>query len=134
MALRFGTDESIHCIVDVGLKAPNGDSLCLAYKTSIRFFGAGVYLRDEGYVLAAERGLHHYYSMPDEAELKQFQEAGLLPNPLPTYSVSLVDYAFGYSLWIVLAVAVTWEAGKRLLRRSAPEGAMTPREDAPIVP
>lgn len=49
---------------------------------------------------------NRYYTIPIGKELKTLQDEGLLPNPLPTYSRPILDYIYGYSLWILLAVIV----------------------------
>ena len=38
----------------------------------------------------------------------ELQGTGQLPRPLPAYSVPLIEYAFGYSLWICIAVVAVW--------------------------
>ena len=42
--------------------------------------------------------------------LPMMQDEGLLPNPLPEYSIPAVEYVFGYSLWIVIGFAVACAA------------------------
>jgi hypothetical protein len=56
--------------------------------------------------------------MPAPDRLSALQEQGLLPNQLPDYSLSWPQYAFGYSLWIVLAGLVVFELAKTRLRRA----------------
>jgi len=51
VALFFGVRDSIHCIGNLEMSGPNGESLCLAHKTTARFFIAGINLRDDGYVI-----------------------------------------------------------------------------------
>src|SRR5262249_36197493 len=100
--LLFGSDEHIECLVDIAAKGAKGEELCLAYKRTILFVGAGVKVSDNDYVLRPKQSNNEYYPMPPAAELKELQAAGLLPSPLPAYSLSAWDYIFGYSLWIVL--------------------------------
>lgn len=116
----FGPDESITCIEDVALKGGNGEPLCLAYKRTIVFVFAGVYVKDDGYVLKPKAEARTYYPMPTATELDGFQAAGLLPRPLPPYSLSAWDYLFGYSLWIVIAGVVAVELVKKLVRGNRP--------------
>lgn len=120
--LIFGRDDSIECITPIAVKGVEGEDLCLAYKTSTLFIGAGVYLRDEGYVLGLSNSW--YYPMPEAAQLKSMQAQGLIPDPLPGYSVPLWKYGIGYSLWILIAVMVAfgmWSSArkKRRLREDA---------------
>src|SRR5215468_4630182 len=114
--LAFGKQETITCITDVTLKGGDDEPLCLAHKTTIQFFGGGVYLKDDGYVLGIRGKRDVYYHMPTAEELKEFQEAGTLPTPLPPYKIGAAEYLLGYSLWLALAVTAAWYGAKHLLR------------------
>jgi len=126
-SLMFGKDETLTCVQPVTLKGANDEALCLAYKTSKYFVGAGVYLKDDGYVLKSMASPDTYYQVPEGAELKAFQADGLMPDPLPPYSVPFVEYLFGYSLWILVALVIGFERFKkaRTKKRQA-EDAATP--------
>jgi hypothetical protein len=127
--MMFGNDESISCIVDVELKGAQDEALCLAHKHSKLFVVAGVWVSDDGYVLGVKGKADTYYPLPPPDALKAIQADGLLPDPLPPYSLSMWDYAFGYSLWIVIGAMLLWYGGKALLfSRSSPEAAAA---DAP---
>lgn len=115
--LMFGWDDTISCIEPVGVKGANDEPLCLAYRTSKLFVGAGVYLKDEGYVLGDPAKKDTYYPWPDEPQLAQWQSAGLIPQPLPAYSIPLAQYAFAYSLWIIVACMVAWALVKSALTK-----------------
>lgn len=117
MGLMFGWDDKIECIQSVGVTGQADEPLCLAYKTSKLFVGAGVYLKDEGYVLADPAKHGTYYPWPDQAQVKGWQSAGFLPDPLPGYSIPAVEYGIGYSLWIVVAVVALWAVTRRVLTR-----------------
>jgi hypothetical protein len=110
--VMFGTEEHLTCIQDVPLKGPDGEALCLAYKSSLHFFVAGIYLSDDGYVLRVV-GQNAYLELPTGDELQALQAQQSLPDPLPPYSIPLADYAFGYSLWLILLAMAAFE----LLRR-----------------
>lgn len=102
-----GWSEKIECIQPVGVKGGNGEALCLAYKTGKFFVGGGVYLRDDGYVLGDPAAADRYYPWPDDAtQVKAWQAQGLLPDPLPGYSVPASEYLAGYSLWLIVGVIV----------------------------
>jgi hypothetical protein len=116
-SLMFGKDETLTCVQDIGLKGANDEPLCLAFKTSKYFVGAGVYLKDDGYVLRSLTAKDTFYPMPDAAELKAFQARGLVPDPLPPYSIPVAEYLFGYSLWIVIAVVIGFERIKKAQTR-----------------
>ncbi|HEX4459594.1 MAG TPA: hypothetical protein VIA18_16550 [Polyangia bacterium] len=109
--LLFGTDETITCIQHIDVKSPKDESLCLAHKFSKLFFGAGVKLSDEGYVLGVEDGakgkVTSYYRL-DAAKIKDLQSQSMLPTPLPKYEIPTIEYAFGYSLWLVLVGTAIW--------------------------
>lgn len=99
--MLFGSDETITCIEKVPLKGAEEESLCLAHMYTKVFFVAGLYVEDNGYVLQID-GSQSYYPLPEGEELVGFQESGMLPKVFPAYSIPFVEYAFGYSLWIIL--------------------------------
>lgn len=100
----FGARDSIHKIQDLDMPSPNGESLYLGYRTKSYFLVLGVYMKDEGYVIGINGNDKSYYDLPDETKLKSMQELGLFPKELPKYSVPIIDYLFGFSLWILLAL------------------------------
>jgi hypothetical protein len=102
----FGTAEDIHPIQDVDLAGPDGQTLFLGYKTSTTYFIGGVSVRDDGYVLGLRSDHSRFLDMPPTEAVTGFQTQGLLPSPLPSYSLGLLDYLRGYSLWIVVALAI----------------------------
>jgi|GEM_PF-4982885 len=105
--LLFGRDETTTCITDVTVVGKDHEPLCLAYKTTKVFVGAGVWLTDDGYVLTA-RGTHGksgYYPLTN-AEITELQASGDLPSPLPAYSVGLGEWAIATSLYWVLAFTI----------------------------
>ncbi len=149
MGMMFGEDENIDCIVDVQLKGAKDEALCLAHKHTKIFVVAGVWVNDDGYVLGVKSDSKKYYDMPAGETLATMQQNGLLPKPLPPYSLSFFDYLFGYSLWIIVGVMVLWAAGKALLRRGGPAplqatgsidgdgppmGAPTPQDQSAVQP
>jgi hypothetical protein len=119
--VMFGKDETVHFVQDVKLTGPNQEALYVGYLTAIQFFLAGVYVQDEGYVLGVKGDSKKFFHMPTGEELKSFQQRGLLPDPLPPYSLGFFDYLFGYSLWIVIAVVVLWSVFDWKRRKKARE-------------
>jgi len=110
----FDVDEAIQCTQDIPLAGPDDEPLYLAFKTSNPMFIAGVYLRDDGYVLDIKPSPNAdpsaYYDLP-KAEVEKLQSEVLLPTPTFRLHHSCLgsDYLWGFSLWVVLAVAVNWE-------------------------
>lgn len=100
----FGTVENITRMEDVGLSTPEGEPLYLGHKTSTVYFILGVYVSDDGYVLGVRSKPAYIGDMPPPDVLARLQQQGQLPKPLPPYHLSIGDYLWGYSLWIVLAV------------------------------
>lgn len=132
--LMFGWDDTIACLEPVGVKGEHDEPLCLAYKTSKLFVGAGVYLKDEGYVLGDPAKKDTYYPWPDEPQLTKWQSAGLISDPLPAYSIPIAEYAFAYSLWIIIACMVAWVLVKRALtKRRQQRDALIPVSFGPPV-
>ncbi len=104
--LMFGEDTNIKRIEASELKGPEGEELYIAYKTTTFFAGLGVYITDDGYVLGIKGNHGAYYDFPEGDKLQALQEAGIIPDPLPEYKIELFDYAFGFSLWILLGFAI----------------------------
>jgi tetratricopeptide (TPR) repeat protein len=100
--LYFGTQDYLRKIQDVDIKGPKGEELYLGYKYSFHSFLLPYGMTVEGHILGV-RGERSYFRLTD-ATIKSFQARGLLPSPLPPYQLSVLDYAFGHALWIVLAV------------------------------
>jgi len=99
-----GKDETTHKIQDIELQGAEGEALYLSYKTTSYFLGAGIFMKDDGYVLGVVGEKGSFYPFPAVDEVKNFQELDLLPNPLPNYEIPLINWLVGFSLWIILAV------------------------------
>ncbi|MBU0499033.1 MAG: hypothetical protein KJ675_14765 [Gammaproteobacteria bacterium] len=113
--LYFGEQEEIHKIADVNLKGGEGEDLFIGYRTRGLYLLAGIYVTDEGYVLGVTADGNKYYPLPTRDELKAFQESGLLPEKLPEYSLSPLDYIFGYSLWLIALLGLLYYFMKKAL-------------------
>jgi tetratricopeptide (TPR) repeat protein len=100
----FGTQEYLRQIQDVEVKGPKGEALYLGHKYSFHSFILPYRMTDDGYVLGI-RGQQSYFRL-DDANIKSMQARGQLPSPLPPYQLSLLDYAFGHSLWIAVLVII----------------------------
>jgi tetratricopeptide (TPR) repeat protein len=99
--IMFGTTEYLNKIQDTDIKGPNGETLYLGYKFSHHAFIAPYRATDDGYILGVVMQ-QRYYPL-DAALIARLQAQKLLPSPLPTYSLSWLDYLIGSSLWFVLA-------------------------------
>lgn len=130
----FGHDERLTCIADAAIKGPKDEELCVAYKTSMYAVVAPAYFRDDGYVLAVKKTMKSYFPMPQGDELAELQTAGLVPKPLPAYQIPIIDYAFGYLLWIVIggmivfSILAKWQKSRRHASLSTEQ---PPSTDAP---
>ena len=105
--LYFGESDYFEKIESVNpVKIEEGKApLYLGYRTYIKWFLAGVYMKDEGYVLM---NLAKTEYMPLTAEMiTELQAEKLLPEIIPTYKISIFQYIKGFSLWlIILAVLI----------------------------
>ena len=135
-AARFGTDETVHRIEDVTLKGPKDETLYLGYMTRIRWFLGGIYVEDRGYVLGVQGDRTRFFPMPQGEALKGFQQRGFLPDPLPPYSLSFIDYLLGYSLWLTLAGVALYCLVAKLRRPggAAADRTMPPTPGTPGTP
>ena len=112
--LLFGTREELVCIVDVAVRVKDRGDLCLGYKTSTHFFGGGLYVSNDGYVLKVKQSSSEYFPLTS-AEIRTHQTAGDLPSPLPGYALPWTTYALGYSLWLAILAAILLGLLKRAL-------------------
>ena len=116
----FGASEKIEKLQDL-----EGTEYILSHKYTSHFFFAGMYLSDDGYVLQKKgdstnnrpfdgmkrvHDLTTYYPLNPE-KILEMQQSGVLPTPMPKYSIPILEYVFGYSLWLVLAFAIFWVVG-----------------------
>ena len=108
----IGPRESVTCIVDIPLTFDRGSStpypLCLAYKIeTYDLVLGGVNVTDLGYVLAVKGRENTNYPMPSGDELAGYQAKGLIPSPMPSYSLAWHQVLFGDMFWLVLATVLT---------------------------
>jgi tetratricopeptide (TPR) repeat protein len=99
--IMFGTREYLEKIQDTDIKGPNGEALYLGYKYSHHAFIMPYRTTNDGYILGVV-GQQRYYAL-DAPLIARLQAQTLLPNPLPPYSLSWLDYLIGYLLWLVVA-------------------------------
>jgi tetratricopeptide (TPR) repeat protein len=102
--LWFGTQDYLHNIQDIEVKGPKGEALYLGHKYSFHSFILPYQVTDDGYILGI-RGEQRFYRL-DDSTIKSMQARGQLPAPLPTYQLSALDYAMGYSGWIALVFII----------------------------
>ena len=97
---RFGTSESLNHIQDLDrLKGPSGEALYLGYKTSTQNFLLPYWMTDDGYIGGVKGEDRFYRIEPDR--LKELQDRGQMPSPLPGYEISGLDWFFGFFAWAV---------------------------------
>jgi hypothetical protein len=119
LAWGFGKSEDLHFIADVPAVGPDGSDLVLSDKTTTMWVFAPIYMSDDGYVLQPRGDSEKYYSLKPEL-VTALQATGELPNPLPPYQISWLDYYMGYALWtLVIPLALiygllsTWRARRK---------------------
>ncbi len=76
MGMMFGKDETIDCIVDVQLEGASQEALCLAHKHTKIFVVAGVWVRDDGYVLGVKGESKKFYDMPKQLTNESLRPTG----------------------------------------------------------
>ncbi len=104
---RFGLSESLNHIQDLDrLKGPSGEALYLGYKTSTQNFLLPYWMTDDGYIVGVKGQDRFYRIEPDR--LKELQDRGQLPSPLPPYEISGLDWFFGHLAWAILGGLALW--------------------------
>lgn len=115
LPVYFGESDELNKIEGTTPIKMDREQFSLGYRTYFKWFVAGVYVKDEGYVLIDHSD--NAYVPLDEEDIKQLQEEKTLPTPLPQYSLSAVDYLKGYSLWLII-IALAGYFGFKAKRRS----------------
>ena len=119
---KIGTDERIDFIADVALKTEEGKPMALGHMVTTEYFFAPYSIKGE-LVLTAKGDNTSYWSLPEGAELKKFQEDGSLPDPLPRPELSAFDLIFGHLLWIVIPIFVLAALWHKLFAKKKEEAA-----------
>jgi len=115
--LKFGGDDTIRQIGTTSLQGPNGEQLYIGRLTTMRSFALPYTIEDKGYVLGVTGDYKRYYIMPEGEFLKQAQQEGLLPTPLPPYEIDNITWALGHSLWIALAGLILYAGYKKAFKK-----------------
>jgi hypothetical protein len=119
--LLFGTWDKVQHLQDLNEKGPKGEALALGYVTTTHSFMLP-YRLSRDYVLVVKasardlRGgaVNVFHRLPKE-KIEQMQRAGALPNPLPAYRHTIVDYLMGYILWWCIPVTIAFVAFFQML-------------------
>jgi hypothetical protein len=119
--LLFGTWDKVQHLQDLNEKGPKGEALALGYVTTTHSFMLPYRLSGD-YVLVVKasardlRGgaVNVFHRLPKE-KIEQMQRAGALPNPLPAYRHTIVDYLMGYVLWWCIPVTIAFVAFFQML-------------------
>lgn len=98
---RIGKSETLRPLGESSFEVPGKGKFQLGYKFTTYWLVAGVWLTNDGYVLLPE-GKSGQYIPLDSEKKAVFQKAGMLPETLPSYRIPKLDYAFGFSAWIVI--------------------------------
>ena len=120
--LEFGTDDTIKEIQELP-----GTNYKLCYHYHIYYFMAGIYLANDGYVLTeepdpatqkflTEPAANRYIPLTKE-KTNELQQAGLLPYPLPKYSIPTSAYVEGFLMWGILLISFVSLSLKSWIRR-----------------
>ncbi len=91
----YGDDDKISFIQDLDFPGPREKKLYLGNRITTKFFGAGVFLTDHGYVLGVRSLIpqdSEFYYQLDDQKVQALQAEGFLPNPMPEYKIGIVDY------------------------------------------
>ena len=104
-AAKFGTQDSLQLLQELTTRGPQGEALALGYVTTTHFFFLPYNMTGDYVLIVAGGGrdLHGraidvYHRLPKE-KIEEMQRAGELPNPLPPYRHTIVNYLWAYMLW-----------------------------------
>lgn len=99
----FGESDELYVIENGPSITEGRETFHLGHRVYKKWFIFGINVVDEGYVLISANNANRYVPL-NAGLINDFQEDGSLPKELPSYSIPLMDYLTGYSLWIVLLV------------------------------
>jgi hypothetical protein len=114
----FNTLQTINVpaalITELGLPAEwAGAKTELDSHSTTLFVFAGVNITDHGYAIRVADTDGYWPLNPDLISV--LQAKGVLPNPMPSHAIPIIDLLFGYSLWIVIAGVALFYGAKALL-------------------
>lgn len=127
---KFGPEENLRPLADVRLQNSAKEALFIGHKVTFYWIGLPVSFSDDGYILGV-KGKSLYYPL-DKDRLAEWQAQGLLPSPLPGYTLSAADWVFAHLLWLVLAGWALFSGVRALLTRfSRRPGKTLPAQPTP---
>jgi len=116
-SLRFGKDTQIIKLQDIRMKGPKGEELYLGYLLETDYFVLGTGVQDKGYVIGIKGQDDGFYRIPDAQKVQIAKNTGLLPREFPAYTITPLQYAIGYSLWLSIAILCLWMLIGRISRK-----------------
>lgn len=119
-------------ITELGLPAEwAGAKTELDSHSTTLFIFAGVNITDHGYAIRVADTEGYWPLNPDLISV--LQTKGVLPDPMPSHAIPIIDLLFGYSLWIVIAGIALFYGAKALLfpKKKAPSAADAPTAEPP---
>ncbi len=122
-AFVFGKVTNTTCIKDLR-DLPSGEHACLAYQLDYYGLVFPGYVRDAGYAIKVGHKFEHL----DDSSIATYQKSGILPDPLPPYSVPAEKYVWGFALWPMILVLVTAALFRRRAARRRHAEAHKPLE------
>lgn len=105
-------------IQEYGLPPEWKDAELVGHSTTLFVF-AGVFVSDKGYAIKVPS--KDSYLPLDETMIHDLQGIGVLPEPMPSHDVAVIDLLFGYSLWIVIGGLALFYGAKELVFKKKPE-------------
>jgi hypothetical protein len=125
--VEFGSQVTYECVYELNqnwrLPGQERRTLCGKFRTDI--FIQPYRVVDEGYVLASPSVFAtgaRTYKVLDEDKIRQMQAAHQLPDPLPLYHMSTLQFIAGHRIWwfplfLVTAFALALYVKRRNIRR-----------------
>lgn len=111
--VMFGAQDSIHFVANTTIPGPGTSHLYLGHRVTMHAFLLPYYVESKGLVLGISGESKKYLPLPTGEQLAELQKSGLLPNELPKAELSMFDYVFGYSLELLVLVAIGYPLLKR---------------------
>ncbi|MES2041147.1 MAG: DUF6585 family protein [Pseudomonadota bacterium] len=101
------SNYEIDWVANTTVRGNDGEVLYLGRHLRSDVFFLPYNIADEGYVLGVKGSPTDYYPLPPE-RIRELQQTGMLPTPLPAYRIKLIDQIIGNALWIPLLAVLLY--------------------------
>lgn len=101
------SNYEIDWVANTSARGNDGEVLYLGRRLRTDVFLLPYNITDEGFVMGVKGSPTDYYPLSPE-RIKELQQNGMLPTPLPGYRIRLIDYLIGNALWMPFLILLLY--------------------------